>query len=46
MIWQGENVAEKFLKLGYKYFKAQKKLHVAADVDFEVWMRHNWKSCK
>lgn len=27
---------EKFLKLGYKYFKAQKKLHLAADVDFEV----------
>lgn len=29
-------MAEKFLKLGYKYFKAQKNLHLAADVDFEV----------
>lgn len=26
---------EKFLKLGYKYFKTQKKLNLAADVDFE-----------
>jgi len=29
------------LKLEYEYFKAQKKLHLAADVDFEGWMRHN-----
>lgn len=28
-------MAEIFLKLGYKYFKAQKKLHLAVDVDFE-----------
>lgn len=28
-------MAEIFLKLGCKYFKAQKKLHLAADVDFE-----------
>lgn len=32
---------EKFLKLGYKYFKTQKKLNLAADGDFEDWMRHS-----
>lgn len=41
VIWQQGIVAEIFSKLEYKYFKAQKKLHLAADVDFEDWMRHN-----